>query len=1194
MKQTKLLTYIMEEAETLAAADGRRELTADFFLLAAMGALSRYRYGALPNGLQDEVPEAEVADALALLSLDEGEWDSVREKLRAGIAGDLTNRSMDELVFTLMAGEITAKTEGEGDGVVDTAAFLKLLFGTPTDNIRQNLLDRHAAPATKAPETPETTEALETAETTEAPAVAETSAPAGVGDLSSLNDQVAALFGTPDGGHKKKKTPARADEGASAPAVDTADTPPAEELTGVKRLADTVRRTREIQNRLLDTVFGQDQAVTTFVSGYFQAELVAHTRGDSGKPQASFLFAGPPGVGKTFLAEQAAAALGLPYRRFDMSEYADKEANLELCGADEVYKNSKPGNLTGFVQENPRCVLLFDEIEKAHINAIHLFLQILDAGRLRDNYTDKEVSFSRAILIFTTNVGKNLYSDPSLTNLANLPRKKILRALAADVDPATGVPLFPAAICSRFASGNVVMFNHLGAGNLFTIARRELDKSAAAFAKSIGIQIEMDEKVPAAILLSEGGRADARTVKGRAGAFLHGELYELLRLLASGDGGAAVEGLETVEIRVRDEGKEITPLFTNPNQPAVLVFAEGAVLEECQRRLRGVTCYAADDLETAKEILFNRDIAAVLCDVTCKNRNPEQKLLNAEDIRSAGQDFLSYVLSRYTLPVYLLCRAAGDISREEFLSFAQAGVREVLAVEGDSDFGTEVLARCDAAYRQANMIKLARENKVLSYKTAQTLSPDGRRAAVELFDFRLTLAADAEDSKNLLDAVSRPALHFADVIGAADAKEELAYFVEYLKDPVRYMRRGVRAPKGILLYGPPGTGKTMLARAMAGESDVTFLTAEGNAFLKKYVGEGATAVHDLFRAARKYAPAILFVDEIDAIGRDRAADTHNTSSDVLTAFLTEMDGFHTDTSKPVFVLAATNYAVEPGKGKSLDPALLRRFDRRIYVDLPNKEERRRFLEMKMAKNPAVALSAEEVENVAIRSTGMSLADLDSIFEMALRSALRAESGAVGDAAFEEAFETFHGGARKTWNPDTLTRTARHEAGHALLCWLSGETPSYLTVVARGDHGGYMQHADGEDKPLYTKRELLARIRTALGGRAAELVYYGEEEGISTGAGGDLRSATAMAEGMLCHYGMDRELGLACVSETAGAACYGEVRRRVNTILQEQLEAAVSACAANRAAIDAMVEALTERNHLRGPEIEAIFAANVKP
>ena len=377
---------------------------------------------------------------------------------------------------------------------------------------------------------------------------------------------------------------------------------------------------------------------------------------------------------------------------------------------------------------------------------------------------------------------------------------------------------------------------------------------------------------------------------------------------------------------------------------------------------------------------------------------------------------------------------------------------------------------------------------------------------------------------------------------------------------------------------------------MAGESDVTFIRAEGNQFLKRYVGEGPQAVHDLFKTARKYAPSILFIDEIDAIGKNRG-DSARDTSDVLTSFLTEMDGFNVDIERPVFVLAATNFEVEQGTSRSLDPALLRRFDRRIYVELPNKEERIQFINYKIAKIASHNLTAEQIENLAIRSTGSSLADLDSVFEMAIRDAIKAGCNTLTDAILEEAFERFTSGDIKKWAGDELLRTAHHEAGHALVCWYAGEKPSYLTIVARASHGGYMQHDSHEDKGSYTKKELLDRVRTSLAGRCAEMVYYGDEDGISTGASGDLRHATQTITNMICYYGMDEKIGMSSVDMDAvkRSPYYMQIITRVNEILQEQLQITKRIIEANKHAIDNLVKALLEENSLKQKEIDDILS-----
>jgi len=1166
LEKSSLLEYFISLAEQMQTQTGQGAVSANHFILSVLETLEAVENHQIPSEIDNDDVMRELNSVREMLEPYHLRIRETVEQISSALRDSKYFALADEISFKkiiLFDAEDTA--EKKGMNVIDTLVYLELILADPTEAI-----DRFVLKTASREESVEETLEKELAQLLE--------------DAFSKLDEAKKDprdQGITEREEQKKPTQESHEKNPDAPTV-----------------FEMIQVTRNIQSVLLENVFGQDQAINTFVSGYFQAQLMSCSRKETKKPQATFLFAGPPGVGKTFLAEKVAEALGLPYKRFDMSEYSNENSNLDFCGTDKNYKSPCPGNVTGFVEDHPKCVLLFDEIEKAHINVIHLFLQMLDAGHVRDNYANEEISFSDAVIILTTNVGKNLYDDPSIVNLSAVPRKKILKALASDVDPATNAPLFPAAICSRFASGNVVMFNHLEANNLYTIAKRELEKNVEGFEASTGIRITIDEKVPSAIMFSEGGKADARTVRGRANAFFYEELYELFRLLSSGRGVDAVKKIKQINITVplSHLSDDISAMFENPTKPEVLVFAGGEMASACEQRLNGqVQCYFADSIDAAKELLFNHDISVVLCDVGCGIKDPEIHVLNAEDINSVGHDFLTYVLEKHSLPVYILQRKDKDISQEEFLSFAKLGVRDVLTVKARSNaFARQVIAKCKIAYQQGHMMKLARENKAMPYQTSQSISKNKQTATINLFDFRLSLITDVDDSKSILDNVSRPNFHFEDVIGAEDAKQELKYFVEYLKHPIRYMRKGVRSPKGVLLYGPPGTGKTLLARAMAGESGVTFLKAEGNEFLKRYVGEGAEAVHSLFNAARKYAPSIVFVDEIDAIGKDRnLLGSEDHTSDVLTAFLTEMDGFNTDTSKPVFVLAATNYGVDSEKGKSLDAALLRRFDRRIYVDLPNKEERMRYLEMEIRKHPSVRLSRDQLENIAIRSTGMSLAQLESVFEMALRSAIRSETGIVGDAEFEEAFEAFHSGERKEWNPDTLKRTARHEAGHALICWMSGEKPSYLTVVARGDHGGYMQHANNEGKGLYTKSELLSRIRTSLAGRASEIVYYGMEEGISTGAGGDLHSATKLAEQMICNYGMDQSVGMSYIDSNAmNGEVNQAVRNKVNAILEEELDRAVRVIEANRQAIDTMVDALMEKNHLKENEIDEIFRRTV--
>ncbi len=1158
IKTTKLLEMLMAAAKKIGDSNNP-PFTAERFLVAVL------------DQVKSPIPEEddqEAASELKALTSKVGELvknpDTARAILMEYINQENGMAFLDDLYMKKKMQTITA----DGEKVLDAVSLIVSITEDPTNAIRKALAKE--------------------------PVKAEDNAGKNHNVQVTLQELLDEVRRNNAGAEKApEKAPEEAPE--DVPAQPIPETASDEDVkSGMGSLVADVKR---IRARLKEQVYGQDNAINVFVTGYFQANMLGMLDKSRKRPRATFLFAGPPGVGKTFLAETVADVLQLPFRRFDMSEYSDNEASVEFCGSDKVYKGSKEGNVTGFVANHPKCVLLFDEIEKAHISVIHLFLQLLDAGRLRDNHTDKEISFADAIIILTTNAGKQLYTESDSGDFSNVSRKVIIKALEKDTNPATGIPYFPSAICSRFASGNVVMFNHIGAHNLRAIAKKEIERHVSSLEKETGINIEIDERVYTALLFSEGSNADARTIRSRAETFFNDELYELLRLVASDKVKTGVDNVGDIRIDVdlSQASAEIRTLFTPSEQTKILMLAKPETVAACEKDAKQFEIYGTTDAESAVEVFKKQDIGFVLLDMSYAAQTTALNSLNIEDVDSPARTFFKFLKEQQSsVPVYVIEDCGSALNEEERISFMRQGVRGVLRVhDEETPFVAQLEEIASILYQQASMVKLAKANKLVSFETAQTVTEDGKNAGIKLFDFAMAVAVDSEDAKNIMSAVSKPNVRFEDVIGAEDAKKELAYFVEYLKAPKKYMGTGVKAPKGVILYGPPGTGKTMLAKAMACEAGVTFIAAEGNQFLQRWVGAGSEKVHELFKTARKYAPSILFVDEIDAIAKERkgGGDSASNGEDVLTAFLAEMDGFVSDPSKPVFVLAATNFDVEPGSSKSLDPALMRRFDRRVYIDLPNKDERIRFMKMKIAKNQALQISEEQIDNIAMRSTGMSLAQLDSVVELALRSAIREGSTVVNDAILEEAFETFNGGEVKKWDVSQLERVARHEAGHAFLYWLNGDTPSYLTIVARGNHGGYMQHADKENKQIYTKEELLGLIRTSLGGRAAEIVYYGDRDGISTGASSDLGKATRTAQRIVCTYGMDEDFGLAVVpgEMIANGSLAGEIRASVNRILKEQMAESVRLIAENKQKIDALVEALMSKNHLNSAQIDEILS-----
>ena len=442
---------------------------------------------------------------------------------------------------------------------------------------------------------------------------------------------------------------------------------------------------------------------------------------------------------------------------------------------------------------------------------------------------------------------------------------------------------------------------------------------------------------------------------------------------------------------------------------------------------------------------------------------------------------------------------------------------------------------------------------------------------------------------------------FADVAGIDEAQEELVEVVGFLKSPEKYQRLGGRIPKGVLVVGPPGTGKTLLARAVAGEAGVPFFSISGSDFVEMFVGVGAARVRDLFNQAVQHAPSIIFIDELDALGKARGTNMltgNDEREQTLNQLLAEMDGFNPN--QGVIIMAATN------RPEILDAALLRpgRFDRQILVDRPDIKGRTKILQLhakKVTLSPSVDLGV-----VAAKTPGFVGADLANIVNEAALLAARQGKDAVEMADFDEAIERVVAGLQKkshVMNPKEKKTVAYHESGHALVAELvPGADPvSKISIIPRGIAAlGYTQQLPTEDRYLMTRSELLARIHVLLGGRVAEEIVFND---ISTGAQNDLQRATEIARTMVTQFGMSEKLGLVSLEgprtsmflpvPTYSPKEYSEETARVideevKKILSEVHAKVRDILASRRAALDELAKLLLEKEVVERPELQAIL------
>ena len=457
-------------------------------------------------------------------------------------------------------------------------------------------------------------------------------------------------------------------------------------------------------------------------------------------------------------------------------------------------------------------------------------------------------------------------------------------------------------------------------------------------------------------------------------------------------------------------------------------------------------------------------------------------------------------------------------------------------------------------------------------------------------------------SKKMINS-EKPNVTFDDMAGNKEAKEEVQEIVDFLKSPDRYVRLGAQIPKGVLLVGPPGTGKTLLAKAVAGEANVEFLSVSGSAFIEMFVGVGASRVRDLFEQAKKVAPAIIFIDEIDAIGKSRASGGPMGGNDereqTLNQLLAEMDGFSTDAA-PVIVLAATN------RPEVLDPALLRpgRFDRQVLVDKPDYEGRIEILqvhikEVKLGKNV-------DLKEIAKMTAGLAGADLANIINEAALLAGRASKDQVDPSDFKEAVERQIAGLEKKSkriSPKERKIVAYHESGHALIAEITkgANKVNKVSIVPRGLAAlGYTLNTPEENKYLMQKHELIAEVDVLLGGRAAEEVFIGE---ISTGAGNDLERATGIIKSMATVYGMSDIAGLMVLEKRTNQFLGGQTQKdfsdamakdlddHTKNLLNERYEIVIQKLKDNKVSIEQMTAELLEIEVISGERVREIITLN---
>lgn len=964
-----------------------------------------------------------------------------------------------------------------------------------------------------------------------------------------------------------------------------------------------------LRRKLADAVVGQDAAVEMLAQAYFRSQAGRAAAG----PRGILTFLGPPGVGKTMLAEAFGKAVAElqgaapAFKRFDMGNYSAHQQHEGLFGFESAFSGSQPGALTGFVKDNPSCVLLFDEIEKAHENTLLALLAVFDKGEATDKKLAVTVSFKDTWIVVTTNLGREFFgnaNDSGILHSGNVPAAVVFDVLATarrrqDMGQDGAPPALPPELVSRLAKGNAVIFGRLAVSHLVQLVGRAAEErlgEASADRPVPAIQIAADARL--AFLLSLLPNLDARQVVARSGAWAVDLLQDSIAHLrkvpqarTAASFAIAVRagpdlakfvatklGEAPLRLLVIDDDAHLPALLAryNAHQPLEIKHISlDADPGDAVRRFRPEAVLL--DLSIAEDAWSPRVVTAVRLLQAVREAQPDLPCLlfsdNPEN-RESFDDVVQRVVRSGGARAFLPCRRKSEdaLEMEDFAARLHAQLAEI---------------RSESLVRAAQ-----RERRTLRWQVQFRWEHPGT-AVAELVAPQEVVVVSAADQAGAIAFSGIPSDTFDDVIGLDRAKQRLRQVVAWLRDDNALRAFGVHPPSGFLLAGPPGTGKTLLARALAGEAKLPFLALSAGELQSKWVGESEERVRELFDKARRYAPAIVFIDEIDAVARRRSEEGSGAAAmaNTLNQLLASMDGV-AGRGRRVFVLAATNHP------ESLDPAIRRpgRFDETIPIDLPNSADRRKFFEFKLKHVPGAR--GLDLSQLVAGTTDCSPAELDRIVREAIYLAAAEGRAALQGPDLEAARRLVRFGADKHGiraRPEDLACTAWHEAGHAVvqLALLPHMRIDHVSVVAN-ERGalGYMAPVRDESITEWTAADVRARIAVALAGREAELLRPGHHGHLGAGAASDLEAATRQALAAVTRWGMDGEFGSLVVEalpEALQQAVATKAQERVQDWLSAGRRKARQILENNRDHLTSLAQLLLVRERLGGEDL-AVLAA----
>lgn len=946
---------------------------------------------------------------------------------------------------------------------------------------------------------------------------------------------------------------------------------------------ETWAKLRKIQEKVEGRVAGNRNAIEVTLDALARMLVRREDKDRFQREVTSLLFVGPPGVGKTSLASALSAAgeevgLPLPCRVIPMSRYTHPSEVAELTGYGSQYQGGmRPGRLTGWVadRKGAPCIVVLDEVDRACISAQNVLLELLGEGQLTDTALPGQpaVDFGQVLLILTSNAGESLWGDPTSSGLVDaLDQNSLREALRKSGDGRQDATSMSPAFLDRV--DQIVVYRYFSHHQRKVIAEGAIER----LRKRLGTHGVDTLRVPNELLdhmaLHAGVFATGRAMGELVRQMVERPILRRIRRATSPVGEVSVAYADPdQQSLLAGRIASSFPCILHVDDEPTWRDAVARVVQTFRGRFGApIRLESAPSVGTAREMLAaGLEPSVVLLDLCF----PEEAGRH-QPVYLPGLHLLAEIRRRLPrVPVVVVSTKLDDESDEMYARCVEEG--------GAAGFVPKQAERFQAALEET-LLSLGGE------ALARNLQSGGKRISLRLTPdmveshLRLLVESTADETcLKVEDAgwfeVQAGGTRFEDLCGIDPIVEDLRFAVEMLRDPFRFADRGIHPPQGILLHGPPGTGKTSIARALASEASAMFVSCVATQFESKWVGEGPARVRELFRVARRYAPVIVFIDELDSLGNRGAENEGAGARSLLNTLLAEMDGFRS--SRGILFVGATN------RISDLDEALVRpgRLGKKILVDRPMGENAlRAFVALYFERRGGFSFSEDTRSYLARLAIGMSPAEIEEWARQTAWYSVRSGNTKPVDAdlrqlAVAARTAVLHGDAQASQptSRDELQRTAVHEAGHALVATRFGMPIVQLTIIARGVSLGFLEQFQGG--PL-TRAACIHRLAVAFAGKEAEEIVVGDS---TVGASSDMEFALRLATNMVTAWGMGPE-GIPRfaddpVVKTHAAKLLEEARASCRHLLETE-----------RPLVESLANALMERKTLLGDEIEQLLGS----